>query len=319
MPETEATLRVGISSCLLGKKVRFDGQHKRDPFVVDLLARYFAFVPVCPEVEIGLGIPRETIRLERAGEGVRLVAPKSGLDHTAAMSAYSAKKAEALAGMDLSGYILKKDSPSCGMERVKVYGESGVPAKKGRGLFAAALMERLPLLPVEEEGRLQDHRLRENFVERVFAFRRVESFFGARWRTGDLVRFHTAEKILLMAHDPQVYGTLGRLVAHAKGAGRDSVAQAYRREFMGALGKLATARTHANALQHMAGYFKKVLAPPQKKELADLIHDFRRGLVPLIVPVTLIRHFVRLYGVEYLAGQTYLEPHPKELMLRNHV
>lgn len=319
MTEGESVVRVGISSCLLGQKVRFDGQHKRDPLTTDLLARYFTFVPVCPEVEIGLGIPRETIRLEKSGAGVRLVAPKSGLDHTGAMAAYSLRKAELLAGMDLSGYILKKDSPSCGMERVKVYSGPGAPAKTGRGIFAAALMERLPILPVEEEGRLQDARLRENFVERVFAHRRLEDFFSAPWTLGGLVRFHTAEKLLLMAHAPQAYAALGRTVAQAKGVPRRQIEATYRVGFMGALGHLTTARRHTNALQHMAGYFKDLLPPEERRELAQLVEDYRLGLVPLVVPVTLIRHFVRKFSVAYLAGQTYLEPHPKELMLRNHV
>lgn len=319
MVERESVLRVGISSCLVGQKVRFDGQHKRDPLATDLLARYFTFVPVCPEVEIGLGIPRETIRLERSGDSVRLVAPKSGLDHTETMAAYSLRKAETLAKMDLCGYILKKDSPSCGMERVKVYSGPGAPAKNGRGLFAMALMGRLPLLPVEEEGRLQDHRLRENFVERIFAFRRLEDFFSGRWGVGELVRFHTSHKLSLMAHDPEAYQTLGRMVAHAKGAGRETLAAAYREVFMAAMARLATTRTHTNVLQHMAGYFKRLLGPEDRQELAGLIGDYRRGLVPLVVPVTLVRHFVRLHAVEYLAGQIYLEPHPKELMLRNHV
>jgi uncharacterized protein YbgA (DUF1722 family)/uncharacterized protein YbbK (DUF523 family) len=319
MVEWCSEIRVGISSCLLGQKVRYDGQHKRDPLVTDLLAEYFTFIPACPEVEIGLGIPRETIRLEGSGDGVRLVALKSGSDHTGAMSAYSRDKAEQLAGMDLSGYILKKDSPSCGMERVKVYSGKGPPAKTGRGLFAAELILRMPLLPVEEEGRLNDPRLRENFVERVFAFKRLADFFATRWTVGDLVRFHTAEKLLLMAHDPEAYGTLGRMVAHAKGAGRENVEASYREAFMGALRNLATTRKHTNALQHMAGYFKALLPPDERRELADLVTDFRKGLVPLIVPITLIRHFVRRYEVDYLAGQTYLEPHPKELMLRNHV
>lgn len=312
-------IRVGISSCLLGQKVRFDGQHKRDPFIVDLLAAHFTFVPCCPEVAIGMGIPREAIRLERSGTGIRLVAPRSGLDHTDAMSRYAWGKAEEFAGMDLSGYILKKNSPTCGMERVKVYGGGGVPSRTGRGLFAEALMGRLPVLPVEEEGRLQDPRLRENFVERVFAYRRLQDFFSSPWRLGGLVSFHTAEKLLLMAHDLGAYEALGRLVAHAKGANRDAVAVSYRESFMAAMAKLASARTHTNVLQHMAGYFKRLLSASEKEELEALIHDYRKGLVPLVVPVTLLRHFVRLHSVEYLAGQTYLQPHPKELMLRNHV
>jgi uncharacterized protein YbgA (DUF1722 family) len=205
------------------------------------------------------------------------------------------------------------------MERVRVYAEGGMPEKTGRGLFAEALLAAHPLLPVEEEGRLNDPRLRENFFERVFAFRRLMGLFRPRWGVGDLVRFHTAEKLLLMAHDPATYQSLGRLVAGAKGMAREVLRAEYSAGFMRALAKIATAKKHANVLQHLAGYFKRDLSAAQKQELGGVIEDFRNGLLPLIVPVTLIRHYVRLYGVAYLEGQTYLSPHPKELMLRNHV
>ncbi len=319
MKKTSSEIRIGISACLLGERVRFDGGHKRDNFITETFGRFVRFVPVCPEVEIGLGIPRETIRLEGKTGSVRLVAPKSGADHTEGMSRYATRKAEALASLDLSGYILKKDSPTCGMERVKVYDKNGVPSKIGRGLFAEALMKRLPLLPVEEEGRMQDPRLRENFVERVFAYRRLRDLFGKPWKLGDLVRFHTAEKYLLLAHEPVAYEKLGRLVASAKGKKRGILAEEYQHIYMEALRKIATARRHANVLQHIAGYFKKVIGQEERRELAGIIDDFRRGLIPLVVPITLIRHYVQLHRITYLEGQMYIEPHPKELMLRNHV
>jgi uncharacterized protein YbgA (DUF1722 family)/uncharacterized protein YbbK (DUF523 family) len=310
-------IRVGISSCLLGEKVRHDGGHKQDPFAKDLLARFVTFVPVCPEVEVGMGIPRETIRLERREGAVRLVAPKSGTDHTHAMRAWSEVRVRELEALDLSGYLLKKDSPSCGMERVRVYGGK-VATRDGRGAFASALMERLPLLPVEEEGRLHDLPLRENFVERVFAYRRVKELFGRRWTVGDLVRFHAEEKLLVLAHEPAAYARLGRLVAQAKALPRAEVAQRYAGLHAAALAKLATRGRHTNVLQHMAGSFKERATPEDRRELAEAIDDYRRGLVPLVVPVTLVKHHVRRLGVEYLAAQRYLEPHPKELMLRNH-
>ncbi len=314
-----SSVRIGVSSCLLGQKVRFDGGHKRDAFLVDTFGQHVEWVPVCPEVEVGMGTPREAIRLVRQDEGVCLVGVKSGADHTRAMREFARRRAEALAKEDLDGYILKKDSPSCGMERVKVYDPHGSPARTGRGLFAEALIERLPLLPVEEEGRLSDPRLRENFVERVFAHRRLQVLFAGRWTIGALVRFHTAHKLTLLAHSPSGYQSLGRLVARAASLPRAEVREQYPEAFMGALATMATPRRHVNVLQHMLGYFRDTLDGESRIELAGAIADYQNGLVPLIVPITLLRHHVRRCGVDYLASQVYLEPHPKELMLRNHV
>jgi uncharacterized protein YbbK (DUF523 family)/uncharacterized protein YbgA (DUF1722 family) len=310
-------LRVGISSCLLGQKVRYDGQHKRDDFLADRLAEYVEYVPVCPEVELGLGVPRETIRLERRPAGAALVAPRSGRDLTRDMRAYAEERVAWLGTQDLDGYVLKKDSPSCGMERVKVWGAHQA-TKDGVGLFAAVLMERLPHLPVEEEGRLHDDVLRENFVERIFAHRRLKELFRPRWALGELVAFHSREKLLLLAHEPAGYQRLGRLVATAKGRPRAEVAAEYAAGFLAGLRKVATKGRHANVLQHVAGYLKH-LPSEDRQEVAGAIDDFRGGLVPLVVPVTLLRHHVRRERIEYLAGQSYLEPSPKELMLRNHV
>lgn len=312
-------IRIGVSTCLLGQNVRYDGGHKRDDFVAGMLARFVTFVPVCPEVEVGMGVPRPSIRLVRLGGEVRLVEPRSGADHTAAMRRWSERRARELEGLGLSGYVLKKDSPSCGMERVKVHAEKGPGVKDGVGLFAEALMARLPLLPVEEEGRLHDPALRESFVERVFAHRRLAALLGGRWTVGDLVRFHTAEKLLLLAHQPSAYQALGRLVARAKALPRAEVQREYGEGFMKALKAPATKGKNANVLQHMAGYFKDRLPAGEKAELQEAISDYRRGLVPLVVPLTLLRHLVRRLGAPYLEGQSYLEPHPKELMLRNHV
>jgi len=316
---TDEPIRIGVSSCLLGREVRYDGGHKRDAFLVESFGQHVEWVPVCPEVELGLGIPRPTLRLERHGEDVRLVTPKSGDDHTDAMRTYARKRVAALTHDELCGYVLKKDSPSCGMERVKVYGAHPVPSKSGRGLFAEALMARNPNMPVEEEGRLNDPALRENFVERVFAYRRVRSLFAGRWTLGELVAFHTAHKLQLMAHSPKTYQQLGRFVATAKKVARAEVGARYESRFMQGLTVLATRPRHTNVLQHIAGYFKKFLDDESKRELQSVIEDYRRGLVPLVVPLTLIRHYVRRFDVAYLRGQVYLEPHPKELMLRNHV
>jgi len=315
----DAPIRIGISSCLLGEEVRFDGGHKRDGFLVDTFGRWVEWVPVCPEVEVGLGVPRPTMRLERRESAIRLVTPKTGEDHTESMEAYSRRRATQLAAADLVGYVLKKDSPSCGMERVKVYDRHGTAARTGVGLFAAALAARLPLLPIEEEGRLSDPRLRENFVGRVFAYRRLRSFFAGRWTVGGLVRFHTTHKLLVMSHSTVAYQALGRLVATAKRLDREALRERYERSFMEALRGIATTRRHTNVLQHMVGHFRTSLDAGSRQELAECIEEFRRGLVPLIVPITLIRHHVRSLGVTYLADQVYLEPHPRELMLRNHV
>ncbi len=314
-----ASIRIGISACLLGEKVRYDGGHKRDNYLVETFGRYVEWVPVCPEVEMGLGTPRETLRLVRIGNDVHMVMPKTGADHTDGMRAYAARRVRELVREELRGYILKKDSPSCGMERVRVFDAHGVPSKSGRGLFAEALLQHFPHLPVEEEGRLCDARLRENFIERVFAYERLRLLFTPHWSIAGLVAFHTAHKLLLMAHSPLFYKSLGRLVAEAKSVPRTNLRDQYESEFMGALREMATTKRHVNVLQHMAGYFSKQLDPASRQELQSVIQDFHWGFVPLVVPLTLINHYVRKYDVEYLRGQVYLEPHPKELMLRNHV
>ena len=312
-------IRVGISSCLLGEAVRFDGGHKRDPFLTETFGAFVEWVPVCPEVECGFGTPREAMRLVRVDNDVRLLTVRTAVDLTDRMAAYTRRRVAQLDAQDLSGYVLKKDSPSCGLERVKIYGTGGVPEKSGRGIFARSLVERFPSLPVEEEGRLSDPRLRENFVERVFAYWRLRGLFSGRWNLGTLVEFHTAHKLILMAHSQEAYRQLGRLVARARGVARKDLERRYTEQFMSALTVIATPRRHANVLQHMAGYFKNLLDAKSKAELGAAIDDYRRGLVPLVVPMTLLRHHVRVHGVSYLEGQHYLAPHPKELMLRNHV
>lgn len=317
-PDDDA-IRIGVSTCLLGEPVRYDGGHKRDPLLTHLLAQYVTFVAVCPEVELGLGVPRPTLRLVSGDDGPRMVFHDSDRDITADMQRFAARRVKALEAQDLCGYVLKSNSPSCGMERVRVYNAKGMPHKNGTGLFAAALLAHLPLLPVEEEGRLHDPALRENFLERVFAFHRVKRVFRGRWRPGDVVAFHTREKLLVLSHEPEGYRALGRLVADIQQHPRAEFAATYQQRYMQALGKHATRGRHTNVMQHMAGYLKDHLDADAKAELGGLIDDYRKGLLPLIVPVTLIRHHVRRFDVAYLADQYYLQPHPKELMLRNHV
>ena len=307
-----SAIRIGISSCLLGERVRYDGGHKRDGYLVETLGRFVEWVGVCPEVEMGLGTPRETLRLVRIGENTRMVMPKTGVDHTEAMRVFAERRVQELEREDLCGYVLKKGSPSCGVERVRVFDAHGIPAKSGRGLFAEVLLRHFPNLPVEEEGRLFDPRLRENFIERVFASRRLRSLFAGRWKLGEVVAFHSAHKLLLMAHSPRAYAGLGRLVAGGKSLPRAELRSRYEAEFMRALTEIATTRRQANVLQHIVGYFRRHLDGASRKELLSLLEDYRRGLIPLIVPLTLIRHYVRRFETPYLRGQVYLEPHPKE-------
>jgi uncharacterized protein YbgA (DUF1722 family)/uncharacterized protein YbbK (DUF523 family) len=312
-------LRLGVSSCLLGRKVRFDGGHKRDAFVVDALGPFVEWVAVCPEAESGLGIPRESMRLVREPIGIRLITGQTQRDVTDTVSKWTTKKLRELGEAELSGFILKKDSPTCGMERVRVYGESGVPQKNGEGLFAAALRARFPHMPIEEEGRLNDPRLRENFIECVFAYQRLQQLFAERWTVGGLVAFHTAHKLTLLAHVPSAYQELGRLVAQAKSMVRSEVRDTYARQFMAALRTVATRGRHANVMEHMLGYFKTSLDAADRAELRGVIARYAAGTVPLVVPLTLFAHHIRRQGIQYLAGQVYLSPHPHELMLRNHV
>jgi uncharacterized protein YbgA (DUF1722 family)/uncharacterized protein YbbK (DUF523 family) len=315
----DAPICVGISSCLLGEEVRFDGGHKRDRFLTDELAPYVEWVPVCPEVELGMGTPREPVQLVRAGGELRMLGTRSRRDWTEEMRAFAARRTRALERLELCGYVLKKDSPSCGMERVKVRDAEGLARPTGRGLFAEALLRESPALPVEEEGRLHDPVLRENWIERVFAYRRLRSLFAGRFSVGRLVAFHTAHKLQLLAHSTHAYRRLGRLVAGAKRMERAELRRRYEDAFMAALAERATRPKHANVLQHCLGYFEGRLDLQTRKALAAQVTEYRSGLVPLVLPVTLIRHYVDQLGIEYLAGQVYLEPHPKELMLRNHV
>jgi uncharacterized protein YbgA (DUF1722 family)/uncharacterized protein YbbK (DUF523 family) len=310
---------VGVSSCLLGQEVRYDSGHKKDRYLTDILDDYVEWVSVCPEVESGMSTPRPAMRLVEDGQNVRMAEIKSNIDHTTQMTKFSQLRVRKLRDQNLCGYILKKNSPSCGMTRVKIWKDKGMPRRDGRGLYASALMDAYPNLPVEEEGRLHDAALRENFIERVFAYRRLQDLFRPRWTVGQVMKFHTAHKLQLMAHSPVAYRTLGQLVAVTKEVPRATFRNDYEDGFMTALAQLASRGRNTNALQHAAGYVKTKIDSASRNELADLIHDYRNGLVPLVVPLSLLRHHIRVHEIDYLAGQSYLQPHPKELMLRNHV
>lgn len=319
-PDTGQTpIRIGISSCLLGEKVRFDKGHKRDAFIVETLGQFFSWVPICPEMEIGLGTPRESLRLIGDAAAPRLIATQSQRDHTEAMLQFADDRLTQLEDVELHGYILKKDSPSCGMARVRVYGNGGIPQRHGQGLFARALMARFPLLPVEEEGRLHDMPLRENFIGRVFAYYRWRRFVAFHPTPKEVVRFHTQNKMTLLAHSRSHYQALGRLVARAGALPIDDLLHAYGQQFMAGLKVKATRKKHANVLSHLQGHLKTQLDAADKAELVACIDHYRQGLVPLVVPLTLLQHHFRRHPAPWVEEQTYLNPYPAELMLRNHV
>jgi uncharacterized protein YbgA (DUF1722 family)/uncharacterized protein YbbK (DUF523 family) len=299
--------------------VRFDSGHARDRFVVETLGRWFEFVHVCPEVEIGMGVPRPTIRLVDEGQGVRLVAPSTGEDFTDRMNAYASRKVKELAAVDLDGYVLKKNSPSCGLERVRIYRGGHVDRKDASGLFAAKLLDLWPALPVEDEGRLNDAKLRENFIEQVFCRNRWRTLVRRGLTRRRLVEFHTAHKLLLHAHNETAARRMGRLVGEAGRMPDREIFSRYEVDLQAAMRVKASPQKHANVLQHALGHLKAMLDATEKREILAAIDDFRAGLLPLVVPLTLLRYNIRRHGVEYLAGQLYFDPHPKELMLRNHV
>jgi uncharacterized protein YbgA (DUF1722 family)/uncharacterized protein YbbK (DUF523 family) len=316
----DPTIVLGISSCLLGEKVRYDGGHKLDRFLVNTLGRFVDWVPVCPEVEMGLPIPRESLRLIGDPQAPRLVAPKSGIDFTEQMQCWAQERLNQLTEVTLHGFVFKKDSPSSGLFRVKVYNEHGMAQRVGTGMFPREVMNRFPLLPLEEEGRLNDMPLRENFIERVFAYYRWTRMLDEEPTPGGLVRFHTAHKLTLMAHSPKRYTEMGRLVADAGKRDWDEFTAKYGAMLMEGLGVMGSRRKHVNVLQHLMGFLKNHLSSGDKEELLGLIKDYRQGLLPLIVPLTLLKHHLNRHSVpDWVHQQVYLNPYPKELMLRNHV
>lgn len=311
-------IRIGISSCLLGEMVRYDGGHQLDRYLRDILGNWFEYVPVCPEVELGLPTPRETLRLVEGEDGAHLVFSRSGEDITGKMLAWAEKRVLELEREQLCGFIFKAKSPSSGMERVKLYDRNGVPAKKGVGLFAQAFMAHFPYLPVEEDGRMHDAHLRENFIESIFVFKRWRDLLARGADAGGLVDFHTRHKLLLLSHSPELYREMGALVARAGTLPIPQLLADYQLLLMKAMRLHASLRKQVNVLQHLLGYFKKQLSADEKQEALELIEAYRQGSVPLIVPITLINHYVRKYHEPYLVRQHYLQPHPLELQLRNH-
>ncbi|ELB2938454.1 DUF523 and DUF1722 domain-containing protein [Vibrio alginolyticus] len=312
----ESSIKVGISSCVLGERVRFDSGHKVSNFVTKELSPYFDFISVCPEVGVGMPVPRPTIRLVSNEERVALVETKNPEnDHTDNMLTYSANKVDELQSEQLCGYIVCAKSPTCGMERVKVYSKNSA-AKEGVGLYTQTLMQKMPWLPVEEDGRLNDPVLKENFITRVFCLNDFYDSMDGEPTRGKIIDFHSRYKLTLMAHHPQSYRSLGRLVADVANYEIEDFYQEYRLGLMKALTNRASRKSNTNVLMHLQGYFKRSLTKEEKEELATVIHDYRIGMLPLLAPLTLIKHYLNTYPDEYLAKQKFLEPYPQEMRLR---
>ncbi|MEU9840914.1 DUF523 and DUF1722 domain-containing protein [Actinomadura sp. NPDC048032] len=314
--------RLAVSSCLMGAPVRYNGGHSRDRFLTDVLDPHVDWVPVCPEMEIGLGTPRPTLRLLTDGH---LVAKDGSADHTAAMTALAETRVPQLEVLD--GYVLKSRSPSCGLFRLPRY-SSGKPGERtddqpvdrqGRGVFADLVREALPDLPAEEDGRLRDPVLREHFIERIFAHARLRELFGADWRPRDLVAFHSRHKLQILAHDPSAYQALGRIVAQAGTRSRDELETDYRHAFSAAFAVRPKRGRHMNALQHVFGMLSDHLDDTRRHDLLAAIDTYRRGQAPLSVPIALLRHHAMGEGLDYLTQQTYLDPYPADLVLRHYL
>jgi uncharacterized protein YbgA (DUF1722 family)/uncharacterized protein YbbK (DUF523 family) len=314
----ESPIKIGVSSCLLGNNVRYNGGHAHDRFITGTLGEFVEFVPVCPEVECGLGIPRLTMHLKGDVDNPRLVTTKTGEDHTERMVSWAKKRLEELANENLCGFIFKKNSPSSGMARVKVFNDKGQPDNKGSGIFAGMFMRRFPLIPVEEDGRLNDPILRENFIEQMFTLKRWRDLSARGVTRGNLVEFHTCNKMLIRSHSENHYRLMGKLVAGAKSMSPSTLYEQYEELLLAALRLKASVAKHTNVMLHMLGYFKKDLTTDEKQEMLEIIDAYRGEYVPLVVPLTLFSHYVRKYNQPYLKQQTYLNPHPTALKLRNH-
>jgi len=315
----EERIRMGVSACLLGQQVRYDGGHKHDRYITDILGEYLEFVPVCPEVEAGFPIPRETFRLVGDPENPRLVTTRGRVDHTEHMKAWAEKRVRELEKEDLCGFIFKKDSPNSGLMRVKVYNDKRMAEKNGVGLFARAFTRHFPLIPVEEEGRLNDAKLRETFIEQIFTLKRWREMRTQGRSMKSLVDFHTRHKLLVLSHSPAHAKRMGKLVAEGKQMPIGEVYAQYEGLLIETLRIKTTVKKNMNVLEHILGYFKEQLSADEKQEMLEIFDRYRREFVPLIVPVTLLNHHVRKYDQPYLKQQVYLNPHPVALKLRNHV
>lgn len=309
--------KIAVSACLMGAEVRYNGGHKQSQLCSRTLTDYFDCIAVCPEVAIGLGIPREPIRLVGDPQHPQAVGTvHHQLNVTQTLADYAAKMASEL--HDICGYIFMQKSPSCGLHRVKVYGDNGMPIDHGgRGIYAQAFCALHPDLPVEEDGRLNDPVLRENFLTRVFVYAAWQQLLKEGLSRRRLTEFHSRYKYLLMAHNPMQYKTLGNLLGNMGKSDPSVLGPRYFSELMAALKKCATRRTHTNVLHHLSGYLKQTISAEDKQEMQQVIRQYLRGIVPLVVPLTLFKHHLRLHPDPYVAQQVYLQPHPENLSLRN--
>ena len=313
-------IKIGMSSCLLGEKVRWDADHKHDQYVRDVLGSYFDYVSICPEVDVGMGVPRETVALYGTLENPKMITKRSKTDWTKKMNHYTKDRIHELTKEKLCGYVFKSKSPSCGIGKVPIYSEFGSSRMgHGSGVFASSFVKVFPLVPVEDEGRLHDPVIRENFIVRIFCFHRLQLLVRKSFSIGSLVRFHTRHKFLILSHSRKKYYDMGELVANAKKIKTAELKTRYSKLFMAALTYKSTPKKNTDVLLHMTGFLKKILTREEKKNILSVIEDYRNELLPLVVPVTLIYHQVKKHNIEYLLDQVYLNPHPKELMLRNHV
>ncbi|WP_201778189.1 YbgA family protein [Thalassomonas viridans] len=308
-------ISIGISSCLLGEEVRFDSGHKFNAYIANVLGPFFHFVPFCPEVSIGLGIPRQAIRLVIRDEQIKCVGSKDeNLDVTERLEQCAQEQYDW--HRQLSGYIVKKDSPSCGMERVRVYNDK-MPTRNGRGLYTRRLMENFPHLPVEEEGRLGDMVIRENFIQRVFIYHRWQTLMAGEVTWSELTDFHARHKYIYMSHNQKKARELGKWLAQHHQLPVGEVCRQYLAQMMAILQIKATKKNHVNTLKHIQGYLKNYLSRSDKQELEQAVESYRQGLLPLIVPITLLRHHFMHHPQQYITRSYYMQPHPKELMLLN--
>jgi uncharacterized protein YbgA (DUF1722 family)/uncharacterized protein YbbK (DUF523 family) len=321
-PTIPPTVRIGISACLVGQEVRYNGGHLNDSFLIETLTQHVEWIPICPEVETGMGVPREQIRLVGNPSAPKLIAPRSGTDHTSKMLAWADGKVKELANAQVDGFVLTKGSPSCGLFRVRVYQEKEgtPPTRQGVGMFARALTEQMPNIPAEEDGRLHDPRIRENFVERIFMQRRWREMLETTPGPKGLVAFHTAHKLTFMAHSNTHYRELGRLVANSGRLPWSQLLDQYTRLMGEGMRLIATPKKQTNVLHHLMGFLKNSLSPDDKVEMLELISDYRVERLPIIVPLTLLKHHLRRFAVpDWVHQQAYLNPYPQELALRNHV
>lgn len=312
-------IKLGISSCLMGKEVRYNGGHARDQFVIQTFTPYVDFVDICPEVECGMTVPREAIRLVGKSDNPRLLSTRTEKDFTVQMQTWTEKRLDELGREELCGFVFKSKSPSCARYRLKVYPEGGgQPKPEGIGMFTRAFIRKFHLIPVEEEGRLHDPQLREHFIERIFIMQRWRKLLSQPPARAPLIEFHTRHKMIFLSHNQAGYRRLGKLVGNLAEKSAVKAYEEYQQEMTRVLEHKSTPAKHVNVLMHMLGYFKKELQTDEKQEMLELIEHFQRQLIPLIVPITLFKHFIRKYDQQYLADQFYVSPHPLELKLRNH-